>query len=41
LTDFVSDRPVALHAEDGLLNYGGADPSYDFDPDSHDAGGCS
>ncbi len=30
-----------LHAENGLLNYGGFDPSDDFDPDLHDAGGSS
>ena len=34
-----TDRPVVLHAENGLLNYGGADPSDYFDPDLHDAGG--
>ena len=39
VANYLGDRPVILHAENGLLNYGGADPSDDFDPDLHDAGG--
>ena len=33
VANYVNDRPVVLHAENGLLNYGGADPRDDFDPD--------
>jgi 3-oxoacid CoA-transferase len=39
VANYVDDRPVVLHAENGLLNYGGADSSDDFDADLHDAGG--
>ena len=39
VANWVTDRPVVLHAENGLLNYGGFDASDDFDPDLHDAGG--
>jgi 3-oxoacid CoA-transferase len=39
VANWVTERPVVLHAENGLLNYGGFDPSDDFDPDLHDAGG--
>jgi 3-oxoacid CoA-transferase len=38
VANWVNDRPVVLHAENGLLNYGGA-AGEDFDPDLHDAGG--
>ena len=36
---WVTERPVVLHAENGLLNYGGFATDEDFDPDLHDAGG--
>ncbi|MBO0805210.1 MAG: 3-oxoacid CoA-transferase subunit A [Nocardiopsaceae bacterium] len=39
VANFVASRPVVLHAENGMLNYGGFDRSDDFDPDLHDAGG--
>jgi 3-oxoacid CoA-transferase len=39
VANFVTGRPVVLHAENGLLNYGGFASSDDFDPDLHDAGG--
>src|ERR1700761_5487853 len=39
VANFVTGRPVVLHAENGLLNYGGFASSADFDPDLHDAGG--
>jgi len=39
VANWVTERPVVLHAENGLLNYGGFDPNDDFDPDLHDAGG--
>ncbi|HXT87828.1 MAG TPA: 3-oxoacid CoA-transferase [Trebonia sp.] len=38
VANWVTDRPVVLHAENGLLNYGGF-AGDDFDPDLHDAGG--
>jgi 3-oxoacid CoA-transferase len=36
--NYIADRPVSLHAENGLLNYGGF-AGEDFDPDVNDAGG--
>jgi 3-oxoacid CoA-transferase len=39
VANFVVDRPVVLHAENGLLNYGGFAAAGEFDPDLHDAGG--
>ena len=39
VANWVTQRPVVLHAENGLLNYGGFAESDDFDPDLHDAGG--
>ncbi|MGH3279157.1 MAG: 3-oxoacid CoA-transferase [Trebonia sp.] len=40
VANWVTERPVVLHAENGLLNYGGAaGEDEDFDPDLHDAGG--
>ena len=38
VANWVTGRPVVLHAENGLLNYGGF-AGDDFDPDLHDAGG--
>jgi 3-oxoacid CoA-transferase len=38
VANWVTERPVVLHAENGLLNYGGF-AGDDFDPDLHDAGG--
>jgi len=39
VANWVTDRPVVLHAENGLLNYGGFASAEEFDPDLHDAGG--
>jgi 3-oxoacid CoA-transferase len=39
VANFVVGRPVVLHAENGLLNYGGFASADEFDPDLHDAGG--
>src|ERR1700752_4469215 len=39
VANWVTERPVVLHAENGLLNYGGFAPGDEFDPDLHDAGG--
>ncbi|HEX6449951.1 MAG TPA: 3-oxoacid CoA-transferase [Trebonia sp.] len=39
VANFVSGRPVILHSENGMLNYGEFDRGSDFDPDYHDAGG--
>jgi 3-oxoacid CoA-transferase len=39
VAEWVTERPVVLHAENGLLNYGGFASDDDFDPDLHDAGG--
>jgi 3-oxoacid CoA-transferase len=39
VANWVVDRPVVLHAENGLLNYGGFASADEFDPDLHDAGG--
>jgi 3-oxoacid CoA-transferase len=39
VANWVTERPVVLHAENGLLNYGGFASDDDFDPDLHDAGG--
>ncbi len=39
VANWVTERPVVLHAENGLLNYGGFATDEDFDPDLHDAGG--
>jgi 3-oxoacid CoA-transferase len=37
--NFISDRPVILHSENGMLNYGEFVRGPNFDPDMHDAGG--
>ncbi|GAB2965911.1 3-oxoacid CoA-transferase [Amycolatopsis acidiphila] len=39
VSDFVGDRPVTLHSENGMLNYGPIIRDDSFDPDVHDAGG--
>jgi 3-oxoacid CoA-transferase len=39
VANFVTSRPVILHAENGMLNYGGFVRAESFDPDYHDAGG--
>ena len=39
VANWVRDRPVVLHAENGLLNYGGFATDEELDPDLHDAGG--
>jgi 3-oxoacid CoA-transferase len=39
VANWVTERPVVLHAENGLLNYGGFASGEEFDPDLHDAGG--
>jgi 3-oxoacid CoA-transferase len=39
VANFVSNRPVTLHSENGMLNYGSFVTGDDFDPDLHDAGG--
>jgi 3-oxoacid CoA-transferase len=39
VANWVTERPVVLHAENGLLNYGGSASGDEFDPDLHDAGG--
>lgn len=39
VANFVADRPVTLHSENGMLNYGGFADGDEVDPDLHDAGG--
>jgi 3-oxoacid CoA-transferase len=39
VANFVSGRPVILHSENGMLNYGSFATGDSFDPDYHDAGG--
>lgn len=39
VANFLGDRPVILHSENGLLNYGEFARGESFDPDLHDAGG--
>ncbi|TNC26869.1 3-oxoacid CoA-transferase [Amycolatopsis alkalitolerans] len=39
VSDFVGDRAVTLHSENGILNYGPIIRDDSFDPDVHDAGG--
>jgi 3-oxoacid CoA-transferase len=39
VANFITDRPVTLHSENGMLNYGEFVRGDDFDPDLHDAGG--
>ncbi len=39
VANFIANRPVILHSENGILNYGEFARGDDFDPDMHDAGG--
>lgn len=39
MANFVERRPIILHSENGLLNYGPFVLDDSFDPDLHDAGG--
>jgi 3-oxoacid CoA-transferase len=39
VANFTSGRPIILHSENGMLNYGEFIRGDDFDPDLHDAGG--
>ena len=39
VANFTAQRPVILHSENGLLNYGEFVRDDSFDPDLHDAGG--
>ena len=39
VASFLGDRPVILHSENGMLNYGEFVTGDSFDPDLHDAGG--
>ena len=39
VANFIAGRPVILHSENGMLNYGSFVRGDDFDPDLHDAGG--
>jgi 3-oxoacid CoA-transferase len=39
VANFIGDRPIVLHSENGMLNYGTFVTGDSFDPDLHDAGG--
>ncbi|MBO0808439.1 MAG: 3-oxoacid CoA-transferase subunit A, partial [Actinobacteria bacterium] len=39
VANFVGTRPIVLHSENGMLNYGEFVRDDSFDPDLHDAGG--
>jgi 3-oxoacid CoA-transferase len=39
VSNHVAERPVVLHSENGILNYGRVVSGSDFDPDVHDASG--
>ena len=39
VANFLGTRPVVLHSENGMLNYGEFARGESFDPDYHDAGG--
>ncbi len=39
VANFIGGRPIVLHSENGLLNYGEFVRDDSFDPDLHDAGG--
>jgi 3-oxoacid CoA-transferase len=39
VANFIEQRPIILHSENGLLNYGEFVRDDSFDPDLHDAGG--
>jgi 3-oxoacid CoA-transferase len=39
VSNYIGERPVILHSENGMLNYGAIIAGSDFDPDVHDASG--
>ena len=39
VSNFLKGRDVILHAENGVLGYGGSVQGEEIDPDYHDAGG--
>ncbi len=39
VSNHIGDRPVVLHSENGILNYGAIISGPDFDPNVHDASG--
>ncbi len=39
VSNHIGERPVVLHSENGILNYGAIIAGSDFDPDIHDASG--
>lgn len=39
VSNYINDRPVILHGENGILGYGGIIEGEDFDPDVHDSSG--
>lgn len=39
VSNYIGDRSVVLHSENGILNYGAIISGADFDPDTHDASG--
>ena len=39
VSNYIGERPVVLHSENGILNYGAMISGSDFDPDVHDASG--
>jgi len=39
VSTYIGERPVVLHSENGILNYGAIVSGPDFDPDVHDASG--
>jgi 3-oxoacid CoA-transferase len=39
VSNYIEERPVVLHSENGILNYGAIIAGSDFDPDIHDASG--
>jgi 3-oxoacid CoA-transferase len=39
VSNHIGERPVVLHSENGILNYGAMISGEDFDPDVHDASG--
>src|SRR5262245_16007181 len=39
VSNYIEGRPVVLHSENGILNYGAIIAGSEFDPDIHDASG--
>jgi 3-oxoacid CoA-transferase len=39
VSNYINDRPVILHGENGILGYGSIIEGEDFDPDVHDSSG--